>query len=104
MNAPNGPAPHVVYEFGDFRLDASRRLLFAKGESDARAVKPKVVETLIYFVERPGQLLTKDQLLANLWPGLVVAESSLAQVISALRHALGEEPGENRYVSTVSGR
>jgi TolB-like protein/DNA-binding winged helix-turn-helix (wHTH) protein/Tfp pilus assembly protein PilF len=100
----NGPQSHLIYEFGDFRLDATRRLLFAKGASDPLAITPKVFETILYFVERPSELLRKDTLLADLWPGLVVEENNLAQVISVVRRVLGETRGENRYLATVPGR
>ena len=98
------PESHVIYEFGDFRLDATRRLLFAKGGSEPLATTTKVFETLLYFVERPGELLEKDRLIAELWPGVVVEESSLTQVISVLRRVLGETRGDNRYLATVHGR
>ena len=104
MNSSSGPEPHIVYEFGEFRLDAGRRLLYAKGGSTALAIKPKVLDALLYFVEHPGQLLEKDRLLTQLWPGLVVEENDLTQTISALRGVLGETPGENRYLATVPGR
>ena len=95
--------PHPVYDFGEFRLDASRRLLFVKGANDALPVTPKIIAALLLFIENEGELLTKDQLMAGLWPGRVVEENSLTQLISVLRHVLGEEPGENRYVATVPG-
>jgi TolB-like protein/DNA-binding winged helix-turn-helix (wHTH) protein/Tfp pilus assembly protein PilF len=98
------PESHIVYEFGDFRLDVSRRLLLAKGVSEPRAITPKAFETILCFVEHPGELLDKDRLMAELWPGLVVEENSLTQVISMLRRILGEARGENRYIATVPGR
>jgi TolB-like protein/DNA-binding winged helix-turn-helix (wHTH) protein len=98
------PESHIVYEFGDFRLDVSRRLLLAKGVAEPRAITPKAFETILYFVEHPGELLDKDRLMAELWPGLVVEENSLTQVISMLRRILGEARGENRYIATVPGR
>ena len=52
----SGLKSHLIYEFGDFRLDASRRLLFAKGASEPLPITPKVFETILYFVERPGEL------------------------------------------------
>jgi TolB-like protein/DNA-binding winged helix-turn-helix (wHTH) protein len=94
---------HLIYEFGDFRLDASRRLLFARGASDPLPITPKVFETILYFVERPSELLKKDRLLAELWPGLVVEENNLTQVVSVVRRILGETRGENRYLATVPG-
>jgi len=98
------PESHIVYEFGDFRLDASRRLLFARGIAEPRPITPKAFETILYFVEHRGELLDKHQLLAELWPGLVVEENSLTQVISMLRRILGEARGENHYFATVPGR
>ncbi len=98
------PESHVIYEFGDFRLDATRRLLFARGNSEPLPITTKVFETLLYLVEHQGELLEKDRLIAELWPGLIVEESSLTQVISVLRHILGETRGENRYLATVHGR
>ena len=100
----SGLKSHLIYEFGDFRLDASRRLLFAKGASEPLPITPKVLETILYFVERPSELLKKDMLLAELWPGLVVEENNLTQVISVVRRVLGETRGENRYLATVPGR
>jgi len=104
MNARSGPEPQVIYEFGDFRLDVSRQQLFPKGGSTPISIKPKVFDALLYFVEHPDRLLEKERLMAELWPGLVVEENGLSQVISALRHALGEAPGDNRYLVTVHGR
>ena len=98
------PESHVIYEFGRFRLDATRRLLFANGTSEPVPTTTKVFETLLYLVERQGELLEKDRLIAELWPGVVVEESSLTHAISVLRHILGESRGENRYLATVHGR
>ena len=100
----SGLKSHLIYEVGDFRLDATRRLLYAKGAPDPLPITPKVFETILYFVERPGELLEKDRLLAELWPGLVVEENNLTQVISVVRRVLGETRGENRYLATVPGR
>ena len=99
-----GLKSHLIYEFGDFRLDVSRRLLFAKDASDPLRITPKVFEAILYFVERPSELLEKERLLAELWPGLVVEENNLTQVISVVRRVLGERRGENRYLATVPGR
>lgn len=100
----NESSSRFIYEFGDFRLDAVRRLLYAKGGSTPLTIKPKVFDALLLFVRHPGELLEKDRLLAELWPGLIIEESGLTQVISTLRRVLKEIPGENRYLATVPGR
>ena len=92
-----------IYEFGDFRLDASRRLLTGR---DGRAVPltPKPFDTLLYLVQHSGTVLDKDELMGAVWPDTVVEENNLSQSISALRRALGEKPGQHHYVVTVPGR
>jgi DNA-binding winged helix-turn-helix (wHTH) protein len=96
------PAPARVFAFGDFRLDASSRRLLRAGE--AVPLTPKVFDTLLYLVEHRGAVLGRDELLAALWPDVVVEENNLGQAISKLRQALGEAPGDNRYIVTVPGR
>ena len=59
---------------------------------------------LLYFVQNPGKVLTRDELLKNVWPDSFVDENSLAQSISALRRALEEKPGDNNYIVTLPGR
>lgn len=92
--------PHI-YEFGDFRLDAAKRLLL-RG-SEPVQLTPKVFDTLLYLVEHGGTVLTKDELMAAVWPDTVVEENNLGQNISRLRVVLGESRGENRYIATVPG-
>lgn len=65
---------------------------------------PKAFETLLALIEAGGQVVEKDELMRRIWPDTVVEENNLAQCVSALRKALGEEPGEHRYVVTVPGQ
>ena len=95
------PKPHIS-QFGDFRLDASRRLLLRSGE--LVPLTPKVFDTLLYLVEHCGMLLSKEELMAAVWPDTVVEENNLGQNISKLRVVLGESRTENRYIATVPGR
>jgi DNA-binding winged helix-turn-helix (wHTH) protein/tetratricopeptide (TPR) repeat protein len=92
-----------IYEFGEFRLDASKRLLLRR-DGGPVALTPKVLDTLLYLVEHGGKVLTKEELMEAVWPDTVVEENNLNQSISALRRVLGEKRGEHRYVVTVPGR
>src|SRR5262245_60513042 len=94
------PVKHL-YEFGEFQLDADKRLLLRRGEPVT--IAPKVYEVLAALIERHGQALTKDELLARVWPDTVVEESNLTVSISALRKALGERRDEHRYIVTIPG-
>jgi TolB-like protein/DNA-binding winged helix-turn-helix (wHTH) protein/tetratricopeptide (TPR) repeat protein len=65
---------------------------------------PRLFSALLLFVENAGALLDKDALMLALWPGLVVEENSLSQVISGLRRALADDSQDSRYIQTVPRR
>ncbi|QGZ63059.1 ATP-binding protein [Paraburkholderia acidisoli] len=99
---PAAPAPGVAYLFGAFRLIPSQQILL---EGGARVpVGGRALNLLTALVERRGELLTKQELLARAWPRTVVEESNLKVHMAALRKALGEGPQEQRFVATVVGR
>ena len=89
------------YRFGEFRIDARRRLLLRNGQ--AMPLTPKAFDTLLYLVKNRGRVVGKDDLMAAVWPDTVVEENNLNQNISALRRTLGESRGENRYIATKPG-
>ena len=91
------------YEFGDFRLDAERRLL-RRREGAVVPLSPKVFETLLCLLQNRDGVLTKEALMARIWPDSIVEENNLTQNISALRRIFGETPGTHRYIVTVPGR
>lgn len=93
MKNPDGTlkeaeAVRAVYEFAGLRLDTGRAVLERAGRPVS--LYPRAFDALKLLAERSNQLLPKDELLAQLWPGLVVEENSLARVMSDLRKALGE--------------
>ena len=91
-----------LYEFGEFRLDAGRRLV-TRLEQPLR-LNSKAFETLLVLVRNRRRVVSKDELMQILWPDTFVEEVNLAQNISAIRKALGETPGENRYIATLPGK
>ena len=91
-----------LYAFGAFRLDADERVLF--GEGGAVPLTPKAFDTLLALVENSGHVLGKEELMKRVWPDSFVEENNLAQNISALRKALGEESGGRKYIETVPRR
>src|SRR6516225_981360 len=100
----SGPRARMLYVFDGFRVDPHRRLLFAAGMTDPLRLPPRVFDTLLYLLERPGQVLSKRELLDAVWRDFVVEENSLDQSVSVLRRALGEKPGEHRFIVTVPRR
>jgi TolB-like protein/DNA-binding winged helix-turn-helix (wHTH) protein/Tfp pilus assembly protein PilF len=99
--AINAPPAHV-YEFGEFRLDAGKRLLWRAG-TQVR-LTPRVFETLLYLVEHHDTVLDKERLMEAVWPDSIVEENNLTQNISTLRRVFGETPGSHHYIVTVPGR
>lgn len=98
MTAP----PIHCYEFGDFRLDAAKRVLLRKGAPVP--LTPRVFETLLYLVQHPDTVLDKERLMEAVWPDSIVEENNLTQNISTLRRVFGETPGSHRFIVTVPGR
>jgi Tol biopolymer transport system component/DNA-binding winged helix-turn-helix (wHTH) protein len=90
------------YRFDDFIVDAGRCLLL-RGDRPV-PLNPKAFDLLLTLIESRGQVLTKDELLDRVWPNQSVEEGNLPVHVSAVRKALGERRGENRYVVTLPGR
>jgi len=91
-----------VIEFGPFRYDSKSRLLY-RGEEEA-PLPPRVVAVLESLLERPGEIVPKEEILASAWEGAFVGEDSLTQAISQLRGALGDDPGRPEYIQTIPKR
>lgn len=87
------------YQFGPFRLDVRQRRL-SRGPEEI-ALRMKVFDTLRVLVENAGKLLTKEELLAAIWPDTVVEENNLNHNISVLRKRLGEHATGQSFIETV---
>ena len=91
-----------LYEFGPFTVQPDERLLLREGRPVS--LTPKAFDLLIQLVERPGQLVGKQELMTALWPDTFVEETNLAYTMSALRRALGDGQNGNQYIQTVPTR
>ena len=90
------------YVFGVFRVDVSERILF--GEKGVVPLRPKAFDTLLVLLENSGHVLSKDELMGRVWPDSFVEENNLVQNISAVRKALGEASGGQKFIETVPRR
>jgi len=90
------------YEFGPFRLDCQRGVIWRNGRR--MQVPPKVFETLLVLVQRGGQIVDKNEFLKLVWPDAVVEESNLSQNIFRLRQILGKNSDGKEYIETVPKR
>jgi predicted ATPase/DNA-binding winged helix-turn-helix (wHTH) protein len=80
---------HVVYEFGGWELDLARRELRARGVPVP--LGGRAFQIFAVLVQSAGELVTKDELMARVWPGVIVEENTLEVHISAVRKALGPD-------------
>lgn len=62
---------------------------------------PTVFRILVFLLEHPGEVVTKEQLMKHVWPDSFVEEGNLNRNVSTLRKALGERPCDHRYIETI---
>ncbi len=92
----------VVYEFGPFHMDPDKQVLLRDGQRIA--VTPKTFETLLVLVRRGREVVSKEELLKEVWPDSFVEEANQSQHIFKLRKALGDTLEGERYIVTLPGR
>ena len=96
------PIVATTYRFGPFVADRTTYRAVHDGQS--LELTPKLLDLLFYFLERPAALVTKEALLADVWPGANVTDNALVQAVSDLREALGDRASEPTYILTVARR
>src|SRR6202453_4462296 len=87
-----------LYRFGEFVLDPARRTL--RRVDSPVSLTPKAFDVLLFLVQNPNRLVTKEELLKAVWGDTFVEEGNLTQYISHLRKALGDE--DARLIVTIS--
>jgi adenylate cyclase len=88
------------YRFDPFRIDV-RRAVLCRGEATV-PLRPKSYDVLLHLVRNAGRVVSKDELLRDVWAGVIVTDNSLAQCIREIREALGDERAT--MVETASRR
>jgi TolB-like protein len=92
----------VQFLFDNQKLDTDRRELHC-GKTQV-AVEPQVFDLLIYLVENRDRVVSKDDLIASVWRGRIVSDSTLASRINAARRAVGDSGEQQRLIRTVARR
>jgi pimeloyl-ACP methyl ester carboxylesterase/DNA-binding winged helix-turn-helix (wHTH) protein len=88
----------VQYLFENQILDASRRELRRDGE--LIALGPQVFDLLLYLMQNRDRVVTKDDMIASIWEGRIVSDSTLDSRINAARKAIGDSGKEQRLIRT----
>ena len=98
-NSTSPPGRYAA--FGSCVIDRLRGLFWR--ESQLVPLTPKVFELLVTFVNNPGRLIARDELIERVWSGAIVEDNNIARHISTLRRALNERPQQHEYIATVPG-
>ncbi len=101
------PSPADICLFGGFRLDRRIGVLFRRDERGTfvpLAMGSRALEILSVLVEWPGELVSRAEIIAAVWPRMAVEDSNLDVQVAALRRVLDEGQTERSYIQTIRGR
>jgi TolB-like protein/Flp pilus assembly protein TadD len=87
------------YVFADFQLDPSGQELMFKGR--AMAMQPQVFDLLLFLIENRDRLVTKDEIIDEIWGGRAISDSSLNARINAARKAIGDSGESQQMIRTI---
>ncbi|CAA9348328.1 MAG: hypothetical protein AVDCRST_MAG71-2632 [uncultured Lysobacter sp.] len=105
MSRPSEPLPRVPSErlrVGECQVDIPLREVHAPGARRPARITPKSMGVLLVLAEQPGRVVSRDALLARVWPDTLPTNDVLTQAITQLRKSFGEERGDPRYVETIA--
>ncbi len=88
--------------FDEFEIDPARGELRRAGAPVA--IEPQVLDLIAHLAGRPGQIVTRDELIAHVWGGRIVSDSAISTRINAARAALGDDGAAQRLIKTVPRR
>jgi DNA-binding winged helix-turn-helix (wHTH) protein/TolB-like protein/Tfp pilus assembly protein PilF len=89
-------------QIGDWSVDREMNELRRGGE--AARIEPKAMDVLMLLADRVGRVVSREELFAAVWPGVVVGDDALTQSIIKLRRALGDDPRSPAYIETIAKR
>lgn len=92
----------MVLIFGDFELDTDRYELRRDGQT--RPVEPRVFDLIMWLVQHPGEVHSRDDLMSAVWKGRLVSDTTVSTCIKSARKALGDSGDSQNFIETVRGR
>ncbi|GIK85412.1 MAG: hypothetical protein BroJett026_08930 [Betaproteobacteria bacterium] len=103
MQAPRPPAGSEVQDalwVGEWRVDPSLNQIVSGRE--VVHLEPKGMAVLLHLAARPGAVVSREALLAAVWPGVIVGDNALTQAVAKLRRALGDAAREPAYIQAIA--
>jgi pimeloyl-ACP methyl ester carboxylesterase/DNA-binding winged helix-turn-helix (wHTH) protein len=95
-------SPAGTFVFGEFRLDQTNAVLLRN--TSPVSLTPKAFSVLEYLAQHAGRLVTKEEFMDRIWPGVFVGDAALKVCVREIRRALGDDPQQPRYVETAHRR
>ncbi len=92
----------MIFGFGSFRLDT--RLLELRDNETPVPIEPQVFDVLRMLIENRDRLVSKDELIDNIWDGRIVSETTLSTCINAVRRAVGDDGKRQEVIRTQPRR
>jgi pimeloyl-ACP methyl ester carboxylesterase/DNA-binding winged helix-turn-helix (wHTH) protein len=99
---PRTASPAGTFVFGEFRLDQTNAVLLRN--TSPVSLTPKAFSVLEYLAQHAGRLVTKEEFMDRIWPGVFVGDAALKVCVREIRRALGDDPQQPRYVETAHRR
>ena len=98
----DGDSVHRDLKFGPFELSVSERVL--RRDCEVLPLGSRALDILIHLSEHPGEVISKQELIDQVWPNVTVEEGSIRVHVAAIRKALGDGQFGNRYIANIKGR
>src|SRR6185437_6905889 len=92
----------LVFRFDDYVIDAERREL--RGATELVALEPQVFDLLLYLVRNRDRVVSKDDMIQEVWGGRIISDSTLTTRLNAARKAVGDNGAAQRLIRTVHRR
>src|SRR5471032_868266 len=90
----------MTLSFGDYEIDVGRREL--RRAKTPIHVEPQVFDLLVYLVQNRDRVVSKDDLIASVWSGRIVSDSTLTSRINAARKAIGDSGEDQKQIRTIA--
>ena len=91
----------MVYHLGNFTINTEKQELL-RGSAPQK-IEPLTLKIIIFMLENPDRVITREELLQNVWKTRFISDSTLSTSISVARHAIGDNAKQQKFIKTVSG-
>ena len=92
----------MIYKFDQFEIDTGKYEL--RSEGDVQHIEPLVFDLLLYLAKNPSRIITRDELIDEIWQGRIVSDATISTSIKSARRAIKDSGEEQKYIKTIRGR